>query len=90
MNKPQEELEKIVIAKCIGCGNKKHIKAGEIPKGEQPICDKCFMPMIAERAEIKAQEPATRVRKSESDVCKSDDPASCPCEENCGEEELLK
>jgi hypothetical protein len=53
MNKPQEELEKIVIAKCIGCGNKKHIKAGEIPKGEQPICDKCFMPMIAERAEIK-------------------------------------
>jgi NAD-dependent SIR2 family protein deacetylase len=39
-----------VIAKCIGCGNKREIKAGEIPQGEQPCCDKCGMPMIAESA----------------------------------------
>lgn len=44
-------METVVIAKCIECGNKKEIHAGEIPQGEQPICDKCGMPMIAEKAE---------------------------------------
>jgi hypothetical protein len=39
-----------VIAKCIGCGDKREIKAGEIPVGEQPMCQKCFMPMIVESA----------------------------------------
>lgn len=39
----------IVVAKCI-CGNKREIKAGEIPKGDHPCCDKCGMPMIAEKA----------------------------------------
>ena len=43
----------IVIVKCIGCGNKKEIKANEIPKGDHPCCDKCGMPMIAEKARIK-------------------------------------
>lgn len=42
-----------VIAKCIGCGTKREIKAGEIPKGEMPICPKCGMPMIAEKATNK-------------------------------------
>lgn len=39
-----------VIAKCLGCSTKREIKAGEIPKGETPICPKCGMPMTAEKA----------------------------------------
>ena len=49
----EDEGMKLVIAKCIGCGEKREIRAGEIPKGEQPCCDKCGMPMIADRAEIR-------------------------------------
>ena len=41
---------KVVIAKCVGCGHEQEIKAGEIPRGEHPMCPKCFMPMIAEKA----------------------------------------
>ena len=47
-------MEAIVIAKCIECGEKKSIKANEVPKGEMPMCDKCFGIMIAESAELKA------------------------------------
>jgi len=43
-------MEIIVTAKCIGCGEKREIKAGEIPEGEQPMCEKCFMPMVAQKA----------------------------------------
>jgi hypothetical protein len=39
-----------IEVKCIGCGHKKTISAGEIPAGEQPMCDKCFMPMIVNKA----------------------------------------
>ncbi len=45
-------METVVIAKCIGCGDTKEIRANEILSGEQPLCDKCGMPMIAEKAEI--------------------------------------
>jgi hypothetical protein len=44
-------MKTIVIAKCIGCGNKREIQAGEIPENDYPCCDRCGMPMIAERAE---------------------------------------
>lgn len=39
-----------VIAKCVGCGERRKIYEGDIPKGEQPMCDKCFMPMIPVKA----------------------------------------
>ena len=45
-------METVVIAKCIGCGNEKEIRAGEIKDGEQPCCDKCGMPMVAKKAKI--------------------------------------
>ena len=44
---------KIVTAKCSGCGKMREIKVGEIPAGEHPMCDECYMPMIAESATIK-------------------------------------
>ncbi len=43
-----------VIVKCIACGNRRDIKAGEVPKGEMPMCDKCGSIMIAEKAELKS------------------------------------
>jgi hypothetical protein len=36
-----------VKVKCIGCGATKEVCAGEIPKDEVPMCDSCFMPMVA-------------------------------------------
>lgn len=46
---------KIIIAKCVSCNNRKEIMPFEIKKGENPICDKCFMPMFAEKVVIKCQ-----------------------------------
>lgn len=49
---PKKETTTIVIAKCVSCGAEKEIKAGEIPVGEVPMCDKCFSPMMAKEAKI--------------------------------------
>ena len=46
-------MKTIIIAKCVNCGEKRKIKAGEIAKDEVPMCPKCFMPMVAKKAEIK-------------------------------------
>ena len=35
-----------VIAKCIGCGEKREIKAGEVSVNDCPICNRCGMPMV--------------------------------------------
>ena len=43
-------MSKIVIAKCVSCSKKREIQAGDIPAGEHPICDECYMPMTAELA----------------------------------------
>ncbi len=52
--KPMKQPSKVfVLAKCVGCGNKRKIFAGEVKKGDQPMCDKCFMPMVAVSAEAK-------------------------------------
>ena len=50
---PTEQPSKIfVIVKCIGlCNEKRKIFPGEIKEGDQPMCDKCYMPMVAENAE---------------------------------------
>lgn len=40
----------IVTAKCIGCGHTKEIRPGEIKPDDVPICEKCYMPMIAHSA----------------------------------------
>ena len=45
--------ETVVIAKCTGCGKKREIKAGEIPKGDHPMCSECYMPMVAVSAKTK-------------------------------------
>ena len=42
-----------VTVKCTGCGEKRKIKPGEIPKDEVPMCEKCYMPMVAVSAEAR-------------------------------------
>ncbi len=46
-------METVIIAKCVSCGYKREIKAGEIPNGEVPMCPKCFSLMMAEKAQVK-------------------------------------
>lgn len=41
-----------ITVKCIGCGFKKEV--GKEQK-DMPMCDKCFMPMVAEKAELKRE-----------------------------------
>ena len=36
----------VVTAKCVRCGEKREIRAGEVPAGSHPMCEKCFMPMV--------------------------------------------
>lgn len=51
MKKDPKEL--VIIAKCVGCGAKREIGIFDVEQGDSPMCEKCFMPMIAESAEIK-------------------------------------
>lgn len=46
----EEEEEVVVIAKCVGCGSTREIRAGEVCEGEQPMCKACSMPMVAKEA----------------------------------------
>jgi len=41
-------MKVFVMVKCVCCGHKRKIYANEIPKGEQPMCSECGMPMVAE------------------------------------------
>lgn len=42
-----------VIVTCVGRGSKKEIKPGEMAKDDVPMCDKCFMPMVATKAKSR-------------------------------------
>lgn len=44
--------EAVVTAECIGCKARRDIRAGEIPKEEVPMCQKCFNPMVAVKARL--------------------------------------
>ena len=41
--------EAIIIAKCVGCGKEREIRKNEIKPGDVPMCDSCYMPMVAVR-----------------------------------------
>jgi len=43
----------VVVAKCVSCGHKKEIGAGEVGSSDVPTCPKCYMPMVADKAVIK-------------------------------------
>lgn len=50
---PEREEDYImsyVIAKCVACGHRKKIKPGEVNSGDLPMCEKCYSPMVAEKA----------------------------------------
>lgn len=39
-----------VVAKCIQCGKTRNIAAGQVAAKDFPMCDTCFMPMVATKA----------------------------------------
>jgi NAD-dependent SIR2 family protein deacetylase len=43
----------VVIVKCVQCNKRREIGPGEIPNGEVPMCDECYVPMVPVRAELK-------------------------------------
>lgn len=43
-------MKVFVIVKCIICDYKKKVYAGEVPREEQPMCDKCSNVMVADSA----------------------------------------
>lgn len=36
-----------VKARCVMCSNERVIAAGEVPRDDMPVCDKCYGPMVA-------------------------------------------
>ena len=53
MKKKHSHLTPVVIVKCVQCTKRREIGPGEIPKGEVPMCDDCYVPMVVVRAELK-------------------------------------
>jgi ribosomal protein S27E len=39
-----------VIARCVTCGNKRKVFAGEVGANDMPECEKCYSIMVAEGA----------------------------------------
>lgn len=39
-----------VTAQCVACNARREIEAGEVGPEGVPMCDKCYMPMVAVRA----------------------------------------
>ena len=40
-----------VLLECIGCKDRKEVDPRDVK--EQPMCEKCYMPMVTLRAEIR-------------------------------------
>lgn len=51
-----QNLIPVVIVRCAQCSKRREIGPGEIPKGEVPMCDECFVPMVPVRAVLKGGE----------------------------------
>jgi len=49
----KSDLYPVVIVRCVQCRKQCEIKAGDVPKGEVPMCDDCYVPMIAVKAELQ-------------------------------------
>jgi len=44
-NKPKRPY---VVAKCVTCGHKRKVYAGEVPDGQMPECEQCYSVMVAD------------------------------------------
>ncbi len=54
-----------IVVKCVGCNNKKEYKDEEVPH-QQPFCEYCGSPMIAERVELdtRKEKPPKKATKT--------------------------
>ncbi len=42
-----------VETKCVGCGHRQSFGPNDVEPGEHPMCERCFMPMVPIKAEVK-------------------------------------
>lgn len=52
MSVPSSMAEAVVVAKCVFCGKKREVRAGEVAPGDMPMCG-CGGPMVAEEAKVR-------------------------------------
>lgn len=47
-------MKATVTARCISCGTRREIEAGEVPEDEMPVCKEpgCYSLMVAEKATL--------------------------------------
>ena len=43
----------VVTAKCVSCAHRKSFGPGEVPAGEEPMCPKCYSPMVVVGATVR-------------------------------------
>lgn len=45
----------VVTVQCVGCKKRRDIREGEIESGDDigPMCDKCYLPMVAIEAKVR-------------------------------------
>lgn len=53
MRPKQTKLVAFVTVKCIGCKTLRDIREDEIEPGDQPMCDRCYLPMITIKATVR-------------------------------------
>jgi hypothetical protein len=47
---PKTKPKATVTVQCVACKDRREIAAGEVGRGDVPMCQKCFMPMVSVRA----------------------------------------
>ena len=40
----------VVVVRCVACAHEQTVRPGDVPKGDVPMCARCFSPMVAVRA----------------------------------------
>ena len=54
MSEDKKPVTITVTAECVACKARREIRAGEVAPGDMPMCDKCYSPMVAIRAQAKS------------------------------------
>ncbi len=54
MNRRQQDDVKVTL-ECVACKDRKDVDPREVK--EQPMCDKCYMPMVVIKAAVKRAKP---------------------------------
>lgn len=56
-NHSSTKQEAVVTVQCVSCRKKRDVRAGEISANDVPLCDTCFMPIVAVGGYIVTKKP---------------------------------